>query len=120
MVLAQDMKAKAIIAYTDWGLGPRLIGNWRPECEVIGFASTADAVRRMALYWGVRPVRIDAPSSLEALVRELERVGAERPLEARGATVVITTKMPFGPDEVTSLLKLHTVGNAAPPESSLS
>lgn len=114
VLLAQDMKAKAIIAYTDWGLGPRLIGNWRPSCEVIGFASTAEAVRRMTVYWGVRPVRIDAPTTFEALVRELERVGAESPLVPRGATVVITTKMPFGPEEVTSLLKLHTVGNLNP------
>jgi len=110
MVMARDMKARAIISYTDWGLGPRLIGNWRPPCEIIALTSTMEAARRMAVYWGVTPARIDQPSTLEGLILELERLGAESPLVPRGATVVITTKMPFVPGEVTSLLKLHTVG----------
>jgi pyruvate kinase len=117
VVLARDMNAQAIIAFTDWGLGPRLIGNWRPRCEILGFASTPEAVRRMALYWGVRPIRIDAPSSVEALVQELERLEEKSPFLPRGSTVVITTKMPFDAGQTTSVLKLHTLGGVPEGES---
>jgi pyruvate kinase len=116
VVLARDMHAQGIVAFTDWGLGPRLIGNWRPRCEIIGLASTAEATRRIGLYWGVRPMRIDAPTSMESLVREVERIAAETPLLPRGSSVVITTKLPFDPGQVTSALKLHTIGEIPPAE----
>jgi pyruvate kinase len=109
---ARDMAASAIVTFTDWGLGPRLIGHWRPRCPIIGFASSDEAVRRMAAYWGVSPIQIPAPASVEALVAELERQEAERSLLPRGSTVVITTKMPFDEHQVTSVLKLHTIGGS--------
>lgn len=109
VVTARDLNASGIVAFTDWGLGPRLIGHWRPRCTIIGFASRDEAVRRMAVYWGVRPIRIEAPTSVETLVAELERTEARDAVLPRGSTVVITSKMPFEERSVTSLLKLHTL-----------
>ncbi len=108
--LAKDMDARGIIAFTDWGLGPRLIGNARPRCELIGLAGRQEAVRRMAAYWGVRPMRIEAPASMEGLLAEIERIGRETSLFLPGTTLVVTSKMPMDSDQVTSVLKLHKVG----------
>ncbi|MFO0727121.1 MAG: pyruvate kinase [Myxococcota bacterium] len=109
-LLAKDMGAQAIIAFTDWGLGPRLIGNSRPRCDVIALAGRQDAVRRMGAYWGVRPLRIEAPSSMEGLLIEIDRIAVESMGLLPGSTVVVTSKMPFDADQVTSVMKLHKIG----------
>ncbi|MCK6550900.1 pyruvate kinase [Myxococcota bacterium] len=108
-VMAGEMGAEAVISFTHRGLGPSLIANWRPRCVVIGCASTESEVRRMSMYWGVRPLRIAAPSSIEELVASVERAAIDQGLLSPGATVVITSKMPFVEGQATNVLKLHTV-----------
>ncbi|CAN0593387.1 unnamed protein product, partial [Laminaria digitata] len=66
--MAHELRAEAIVSYTRQGLGPRLIANWRPKCEILGCATTDEEVRRMGFYWGVRPLKIPSPSSVESLV----------------------------------------------------
>lgn len=110
VVLAQEMGAAGIIAFTHNGLGPRLIGNLRPRCEVFGIATSDEEVRHMAFYWGVRPLKIDPPNSIEALIASVEKAVVSRGLVRPGSTVIITSKMPFTESQATNMLKLHTVG----------
>jgi pyruvate kinase len=107
---AEDMGARAIAAFTDFGLGPRLISNWRPRCEILGLASRPEATRRMALYWGVRPHLIAEPTTLEELVETVERAAREVYHLPTGSTVVITSKTPFVEAQLTNVLTLHTIG----------
>jgi pyruvate kinase len=107
---AHDMGAKAIAAFTDFGLGPRLISTWRPQCPILGLSSRREAARSMALYWGVRPLGIAEPKSLEELVVAVERAAGELSIPAN-STVVITSKVPFVDKQLTNVLTLHTLGN---------
>lgn len=114
VVTAEDLKAEAIVAFTDRGLGPRLISAWRPRCMILACASTVEATRRMNAYWGVRPIRIDAPGTFEELVRFVEEAAAKTRGLHKGARLVITTKMPFDASVATNVLKLHTIGDRLP------
>jgi pyruvate kinase len=107
--LAQEMGAPAIISFTHRGLGPRLIAACRPRCEVLGCATSDEAVRMMAAYWGVRPVRVDQPHSIDSLVASVERETRDFGILPVGSTVVITTKLPYTEEELTNTLKLHTI-----------
>ncbi len=109
--LARDMRAAAIIAFTHQGLGPRLIGHFRPPCPILGFTIGAEFARRMALCWGVRPIEIPEPRSLEELIETTERAAISRGLLRAGDSVVITSKLPFHLPRLTNVLKLHTVGD---------
>lgn len=109
VVTAKEMSAVAIVSWTQGGLGPRLIANWRPRCGIVGCASTDEEVRRMGLYWGVAPMKIGAPTSVESLVSAVEATALDRGLLPEGGTIVITTKMPFTPSQPTNMLKLHTM-----------
>lgn len=109
VVTAREMSAVAIASWTQGGLGPRLVANWRPHCQIFGCASTDEEVRRMGMYWGVRPLKIGPPTSVESLVTAVESTALDRGLLPEGGTVVITTKMPFTPSQPTNMLKLHTV-----------
>ncbi len=109
VVTAREMSAVAIASWTQGGLGPRLVANWRPHCQIFGCASTDEEVRRMGLYWGVRPLKIAPPTNVESLVSAVEATALDRGLLPEGGTIVITTKMPFAPSQPTNMLKLHTV-----------
>ncbi|NJK89165.1 MAG: pyruvate kinase [Myxococcales bacterium] len=113
VVTAQETRAQAIVSYTNQGYGPRVVGTWRPPCAILGCACTDEGVRRMALYWGVQPLRIPAPDSIEALVSSVEHASVDRHILERGDTVVITSKMPFTEEEMTNMLKLHCIGSGA-------
>jgi pyruvate kinase len=109
VMTAHDMNARAIVSYTQQGFGPRLIAHWRPKCQIFGCATTDEEVRRMAFYWGVHPLKILPPDSVEALVASVEQVTIEEGLLHRGDTMVITSKMPFNEQTPTNMLKIHTL-----------
>lgn len=110
VVTAHELGAAAIVSYTQRGLGPRLMANWRPRCEILGCASTEEEVRRMAFYWGVRPLKLSPPpTSIESLVTLVENAAVDAGILGHGATIVITSKMPFTEPQPTNMLKLHTI-----------
>lgn len=111
VVTAEELKATAIVAHTRSGRGPRFVGHWRPKCLVLGCASTDEDVRRMAFYWGVQPLKIAPPSSVESLVSLVEAKALEKGLLEAGDTVVITSKLPFTETEQTNMLKIHKLGS---------
>ena len=108
-VTAEEVSASAIVSFTKMGLGPRLMSAWRPGCMVLGCATTDEEVRRMALVWGVRPLKINPPDSVESLVQEVQRAALEEGVLKKGDTVVITSKMPFDEESRTNMLKIHTL-----------
>ena len=110
VVTAKDLGAKAIVSFTHKGLGPRLISDWRPSCEIFGLSPSKESANRMAMLWGVRPITIGNPKSFEGLVAEFERVNAAQNLLPPGTTVVITSKIPFVQGQLSNMFKLHTVG----------
>lgn len=84
---AVTIEASHIVAFTDSGATVRQIARLRPPCGIFGFTPSDRVYRRLALRWGVRPMRgrrfrtTDAmlSASLETLktegsVREGDRV----------------------------------------------
>jgi pyruvate kinase len=109
VLTATQLGAAAIVGYTRGGLGPRLIAHWRPRCEILGCATTDGEVRRMAFYWGVRPLKIPPPASVEGLVTAVENATVDQGILPHGATIIITSKMPFTEAQPTNMLKIHTI-----------
>ncbi len=112
VVTAEEMGAAAIVSVTQKGYGPRLVSRWRPQTRILGCATTDAGVRSMAFYWGVTPLKITAPSSVEELVAQVEQIALEKGLVPEGANIVITSKMPFKEGQLTNMLKLHTIERA--------
>ncbi len=109
VVTAEEVQAQAIISYTQAGLGPRLMASWRPTCEVLGCATSDESLRRMAFFYGVRPLKIQPPSSVEALVSSVEHAALDQKILGPKSTIVITSKMPFVEAQHTNMLKIHTI-----------
>ena len=109
VVTADEIQADALVSYTHQGLGPRLVANWRPTCLILGCAKTDEEARRMAFYWGVRPMKLAPPSSVEGLLAAVENTGVDEGLLKAGQTIVITSKIPFTDEQITNMLKIHTI-----------
>jgi pyruvate kinase len=79
-VLADTVKATAIVTPTLSGRTARLLARCRPWARVVAPAPTAAVVRRMAIIWGVRPVLMTplspGESRLVSAVRDAFGAGA--------------------------------------------
>jgi pyruvate kinase len=54
-MIAQDLKAKAILVFTQSGNTALLISKYRPDCPILAFSPYKNVVLNMASYWGVLP-----------------------------------------------------------------
>ena len=109
VVTAEEVGAHAIVSFTQRGLGPRLMAAWRPRRMILGCAHTDAELRLLAFYWGVRPLRVGGPATVEGLVSAVEHAALDRGILSSGDTVIITTKMPLKETNKTNMLKIHTL-----------
>ncbi len=73
--LAEELNAKLLI-YTRQGVMARKIASLRPTVPVYAGSSDSSVLRRLAILWGLQPVRVDAKGysdGLRALLAELVR-----------------------------------------------
>ncbi len=54
---AATIQASHIVAFTDSGATVRQVSRLRPPCGIFGFTPSDAVYRRLALRWGVRPMR---------------------------------------------------------------
>jgi len=81
--VAQELKMRGIAVFTATGSTAGLISKYRPRAEVYAFSHVPAVSNRMNLYWGVHPVPIKAPRSVDAMIAVTEA-------ELRRAKVVST------------------------------
>jgi pyruvate kinase len=76
---AEDLGAKYIIAFTESGATVRLVSHFRPQSHILGFTPSERVFRRLAMRWGVTPMRGDhyenADTMLEVAMKYLRKKG---------------------------------------------
>ena len=91
---ARNLKASCIITPTVSGATARVVSKFKPKTEIIGISPNEDTLRRMQIYWGVRPYcSINANSTDEICSSALDLVRAKQIAET-GDTVVLTAGIP--------------------------
>ena len=105
---AEDLPMGAIAIFTETGNTARMISKYRPKVPIYAFAHSDAVVRRMNLYWGVRPVRCrqaHSPAEMVSLAeQDLVRRGLLKPKDVLG--IVVGTRQASGS---TNLMHLHVV-----------
>jgi pyruvate kinase len=105
---AEDLPMGAIAIFTETGNTARMISKYRPKVPIYAFAHSDAVVRRMNLYWGVRPVHCRQAHSPQEMVtlaeRDLVRRGLLKPKDVLG--IVVGTRQASGS---TNLMHLHVV-----------
>lgn len=91
---ASNMGARCIITPTVSGATARVVSKFKPETEIIGVSPSEATLRRMQIYWGVRPLKsIEARSTDEICNSAIELVCAKQIAET-GDVVVLTAGIP--------------------------
>jgi len=109
---ARDLSAKAVVVYTWSGRTAMTVANYRPNVPVMALSARTESLRRMALYWGVIPVRIEPFKSVQRLLEGGEEALLRERLVKKGDVVVLLVGSTLLPG-TTNVMKIHRVGSAS-------
>ena len=108
--VAESVGAAAILAFTQTGSTAALVAKYRPTMPVYAVTPSQAVRRRMALYAGVRSIRVDIEGDTEAQIRSVDAAVIEAGVLSKGDVVVITMGSPLSDPGTTNLLKVHRLG----------
>jgi len=108
--LASHAAASAIVVFTRSGYSARLVSKERPQVPIFAFTPSEAVWRQLALWWGVTPLLIDFPRSVEAMIANVERSLLERSLLRGGDIVVAARWSPLRGRGWSNFIKVHRIG----------
>jgi len=108
--VAENLGATAILAFTQTGSTAALVAKYRPALPIFAVTPSQAVRRRLALYAGVRSLRVDIEGDTEAQIRSVEEAVLAAGELKRGDVVVITMGSPVSAPGTTNLLKVHRLG----------
>lgn len=106
---AREVRARAIVAFTQSGSTARLLCRYRPEVPILAFSPSEAIRRRLCLYWGVIPKTIRPIQHTDELVEEIEAALLQEKAVHTNDTLVIVAGAPMWVRGTTNLMKLHRV-----------
>jgi pyruvate kinase len=107
--VATEVKARAIIAFTESGSTARRVSKAFPTVPVIAASPHPEVLRRTALYSGVVPLLTEPGHDTDAMVGNATRAAVAAGLVRPGDRIVLVAGVPVGRPGQTNLLKVETV-----------
>ena len=105
-----DLNAKAIITFTTTGHTARMVSKFRPQCPIIATTEDEGVMRRLALVWGVYPLKVSHAGNTDEVVANSIEAAKEKNYLKDQDLVVISAGVPNGISGTTNLIKVHTIG----------
>ncbi len=106
---ATELRARAIIAFTESGTTALRCSKARPPMPVIAASPHTEVLRRVALYSGVIPMLTSPGRDTDEMFANATRAAVEAGLVRSGDRVVIVAGVPVGRPGQTNLMKVETV-----------
>ena len=106
---ANSVRARYIVAFTQSGSTAQVISKFRPEAQILGITPHREIMKRLSLYWGVRPMLMGLIGNVDELILATEELLLKEGMVEPGDNLVILTGAPIVEKGHTSLMKLHQV-----------
>ena len=106
---AVDLNASAIITSTSSGHTARMVSKFRPKCPIIATTDDEKVMRRLALTWGVYPVKCELADNTDEVIENAIETSKNAGYINNGELVVITAGVPVGISGTTNLIKVHVI-----------
>ncbi len=109
--VAQELEGDAILTITESGYTARMIAKYRPQAKVIAVSPTEKSIRRMQMYWGIKPLLGAVSQGTDEIIALSLKRAEEEGLLKEGDLVVVTAGMNVGKIGSTNLIKVINLGN---------
>jgi pyruvate kinase len=106
--VADELDCRLIVAFTESGATARLLSAFRPRAPIAAITPNDETFRRLALWWGVVPVRSDFAPSTDDMIVAGEALLKERGLAQPGETVLMLAGQSHTVG-ATNMLQVHTI-----------
>lgn len=111
---ATNLDAKAIICPTISGFTARLTSKLKPNAEVIGCTPYDNVLRKMQIYWGVRPLKTAPETSTDKIIEHAVTVSENAGYITEGDTVIVsagiaTSSAPDAKRGLTNMMRVITL-----------
>ncbi len=107
---AEDVRAKAIVVYTESGSTARLLSSQRPGVPILALSPHLETVRRLRLVWGVYPRLMPSVSRLAEMLALGEKILVDADQVSPGEAVVVVSGTRGANPGGTNMMKIHRVG----------
>lgn len=114
VVVAEDIDASYLIAFTETGLSARLISRWRRLAPILAFTPNQRVRSQLALVWGVETFLGPQPQHTDDMVVQVDRALLDIGRATIGERVVIVAGVPPGVPGTTNGMRVHRIGSAGP------
>ncbi len=109
IILAQQTKAKAIIAVTDSGYTAYRLASHRPEAEIFAFTNNEKLLQKLSLVWGVRAFYIPFFETINEVYLESIKILKSNGQLKNGDKVVHIGSIPINQRGNANMIKVSQV-----------
>jgi len=107
--IADTLGLKAMAAWTFSGSTAFRLARERPNSTVIALTPNIDTARRLALVWGVHPIRTKDASDIDDMAFRACKFAVREGFSQVGERVIIVAGMPFGTPGATNMVRIAFV-----------
>ncbi len=107
--MSTNLNAKAIISFTSSGSTALMVSKWRPKSQILASVTTAEASRKVSLYWGVTPIIMEEFNNTDEMIEKVREAVVSQNILKKGDLIVITAGVPIGVPGTTNFIKVHLI-----------
>jgi pyruvate kinase len=108
--IAEQVGARAILAFTESGATARRVSKARPAVPVIAASPHVEVLRRTALYAGVVPLEVAHGADTDDMIAKGTSAAVAAGLVRPGDRIAFVAGVPVGQPGQTNLVKVEVVG----------
>ena len=108
--VANEIEAKAIVAFTETGRTPLLISNYRPEAPIFTMTTIDKTYNQMNILWGVQQIKIDRLETTPEMFEIADTWLQNNKKFKKNDKVVLVAGTPPNKEAATNLLRIMKIG----------
>jgi pyruvate kinase len=106
---SEDLRARAIVCFTQSGSTAKLLAKYRPEIPIYAFSPSRSALRQMGLVWGTSGFLVPRGRNLDQLFKWVCNDLKKAKRVNKGDTVIMVSGTPLGESGSINMMKIHKV-----------
>ena len=112
-VIMRGIKAKLVAVWSATGRGPLHLSQNRLPRPIVAFSENLEALRRMTLMYGLKPVYMPKPVNTAEFIAQVDRKVQEEGWAGKGDPIIIVSGEPIGQVGRTNSISIHYIGDVS-------